>query len=167
MFADIDHKHPEVREDLFRWIEWLPTQVKLGGLRLDALKHYSFSFARDFVTHIQQHVDPSWFIVGEYWREDSEFLAKFIEFMDHRISLFDVQLVSNFSKVSMLQEKGDLRKVLDDSLALWKPENTVVSLCSVPVCSMDQTDCSQTFVVNHDTVSSPCLTLRTPQSDFD
>jgi alpha-amylase len=127
MFADIDHKHPEVRADLFSWIEWLPEQVKLGGLRLDALKHYSFTFLREFVIHIQKHVDPSWFLVGEYWRDDSEYLAKFIEFMDHRISLFDVQLVSNFSKVSMLQEKGDLRRVLDDCLALWKPERAVVS----------------------------------------
>jgi alpha-amylase len=131
MFADIDHKHPEVKEDLFRWIEWLPEQVKLGGLRLDALKHYSFSFLREFVAHIQKRVDAGWFIVGEYWREDSEYLAKFIEFMDHRISLFDVQLVSNFSKVSMLQEKGDLRKVLDDSLALWKPEHALVSSCLI------------------------------------
>jgi alpha-amylase len=128
LFADIDHKHPEVRAELFRWVEWLPRQLKLGGLRLDAIKHYSFRFLRDLVSHIKQRVDPDLFIVGEYWREDSEYLAKFIEFMDHQISLFDVQLVSNFSKVSLLSDKGDLRKVLDDSLALWKPDHAVVSL---------------------------------------
>ncbi|KAK4101260.1 glycoside hydrolase family 13 protein [Parathielavia hyrcaniae] len=146
MFADVDHKHPEVRADLFRWIEWLPQQLKLGGLRLDAIKHYSFRFLRDFVTHIQEHVDPGWFMVGEYWREDSEYLAKFIEFMDHRISLFDVQLVSNFSKISLLQEKGDLRKIFDDSLTLWKPEHAV------------------TFVANHDT--QPGQSLETPIVPF-
>ena len=128
MFADIDHKHPEVRADIFRWVEWLPKQLPLGGLRLDAIKHYSFTFIRDLVTHIKKNVDPDWFIVGEYWREDSEYLAKFIEFMGHQISLFDIQLVSNFSKVSLLGEKGDLRKVLDDSLVLWKPDNAVVSV---------------------------------------
>lgn len=127
MFADLDHKHPEVKADLFRWVEWLPQQMKFGGLRLDAIKHYSFRFLRDFVTHIREHVDPDWFIVGEYWREDSEYLARFIEFMGHQISLFDVQLVSNFSKVSSLGEQGDLTKVLDDSLTLWKPDNAVVS----------------------------------------
>lgn len=126
MFSDIDHKHPEVRADIFRWIEWLPKQVELGGLRLDAIKHYSFRFQREFLTHIKQHVNPEWFIVGEYWREDSEYLAKFIEYMDNQLSLFDVQLVSNFSKVSMLGDKGDLRKVFDDSLVLWKPDNAVV-----------------------------------------
>ena len=126
LFADIDHRHPEVRADMFRWVEWLSQQVKLGGLRLDAIKHYSFKFQRDFIAHIKTHVDPDWFIVGEYWREDSEYLAKFIEFMEHQISLFDVQLVSNFSKVSLLGDKGDLRKVLDDALVLWKPDNAVV-----------------------------------------
>ncbi|KAK3900812.1 alpha-amylase, partial [Staphylotrichum tortipilum] len=133
MFADVDHEHPEVRADIFRWVEWLPHQLRLGGLRLDAIKHYSFTFIRDLVTHIRKNVDPDWFIVGEYWREDSEYLAKFIEFMGYQISLFDIQLVSNFSKVSLLGDKGDLRKVLDDSLILWKPDNAV------------------TFVTNHDT----------------
>jgi alpha-amylase len=126
MFADIDHNHPEVREDLFRWVEWLPQQMKLGGMRLDAIKHFSYRFQRDFVAHIHTHVDPDWFIVGEYWRVDSEFLSKFVEFMHHRISLFDVQLVTNFSRVS-LEDRGDLRTVLDDALLLWKPKNTVVS----------------------------------------
>ncbi|KAL2150430.1 hypothetical protein VTH82DRAFT_6993 [Thermothelomyces myriococcoides] len=144
--ADIDHKHPEVRADLFRWIEWLPTQVQLGGLRIDAIKHFSFSFLRDFVRHVRQGVGRDWFIVGEYWREDSEYLAKFIEFMDHQISLFDVQLVSNFSIISILDAKGDLRKVLDDALVLWKPENTV------------------TFVINHDT--QPGQSLEKPIASF-
>ncbi|KAL2014926.1 hypothetical protein VTK56DRAFT_6819 [Thermocarpiscus australiensis] len=128
LFADIDHRHPEVREDLFHWVEWLSQQMKLGGLRLDAIKHYSFGFLRDFVKYIDARVDPDWFLVGEYWREDSEFLARFIEYMDHRISLFDVQLVGNFSRVSMKEEKGDLRGVFDDALAVWKPENAVTPI---------------------------------------
>jgi alpha-amylase len=130
MFADVDHKQPHVKADLFRWVDWLPQQMNFGGLRLDAIKHYSFRFLRDFVTHIRQNVDPDWFVVGEYWREDSEYLSRFIEFMGHQISLFDVQLVSNFSKTSCLGEKGDLTKVLDDSLTLWKPDHAVVSKLS-------------------------------------
>jgi alpha-amylase len=127
MFSDVDHKHPEVKADLFNWVQWLSEQMPLGGLRLDAVKHYSFTFLRDLVLHIKHVVAPDWFIVGEYWRVDSEYLAKYIEFMGHRISLFDVQLVTNFSKVS-LEERGDMRTVLDDCLALWKPCNTVVRI---------------------------------------
>jgi len=127
MFADVDHKHPQVREDLFRWVGWLSSQMKLGGMRLDAIKHYSFAFLRDFVRYTRQHVNPNWFLVGEYWREDSEFLARYIEYMGHEMSLFDVQLVSNFSRVSLLEERGDLRKLFDDALVVWKPNNAVVS----------------------------------------
>ena len=35
MFANFDHTHPEVREDMKRWGEWLGTELKLSGLRLD------------------------------------------------------------------------------------------------------------------------------------
>ncbi|KAM7221889.1 glycoside hydrolase family 13 protein [Rhypophila decipiens] len=146
MFADIDHKHPEVRRDIFYWTSWLSRQVKLGGMRLDAIKHYSFEFLRDLITHIHLHVDPDWFLVGEYWRQDSEFLARYIEFMDHRISLFDVQLVNNFSQVSLRGEKGDLRTIFDDALIIWKPHHAV------------------TFVVNHDTQDGQ--SLETPIAPF-
>jgi len=159
MFADVDHKHPEVRADLFHWAEWLSKQVPLGGLRLDAIKHYSFEFLRDFVAHIDRSVDSGWFLVGEYWREDSEFLARYIEYMNHRISLFDVQLVSNFSRVSLLEEKGDLREVFDDALVAWKPANAVVGQGSKGGTNIDlPANSVQTFVVNHDTVSQndPC-----------
>ncbi|KAK0612076.1 alpha-amylase-like protein [Immersiella caudata] len=146
MFADVDHRHPEVRADLFRWAQWLPRQLKLGGMRLDAIKHYSFEFLRSFVSFIHQQVDPNWFFVGEYWREDSEFLARYLEYMGQRISLFDVQLVSNFSRISLEGEKGDLREIFDDALVVWKPQNAV------------------TFVVNHDTQEGQ--SLETPVAPF-
>ncbi|KAK0666610.1 family 13 putative glycoside hydrolase [Cercophora samala] len=141
MFADVDHRHPDVQQDIFDWVEWLPTQLKIGGLRLDAIKHYSFRFQKKLLRHIDDHVDEGhdWFIVGEYWREDSEFLAKYIEYMDHRISLFDVPLCSNFSKISMAGERGDMREIFKDALCLWKPNNVV------------------TFVVNHDTQQGQSL----------
>ncbi len=127
MFADIDHKHPEVRKDLFDWVEWLGSQLKLGGLRLDAIKHYSFQFLRDFIRHADSTVGQDWFIVGEYWSEDSKALAEYIEYMNHRISLFDVKLVSNFSRISLAQN-ADLRTVFEGTLASLKPENAVVGL---------------------------------------
>ncbi|KAK3938965.1 glycoside hydrolase superfamily [Diplogelasinospora grovesii] len=145
MFADVDHAHPEVRRDLFNWAEWLGTQMKLGGMRVDAIKHYSRDFLRDFMQHIDRTVGRDWFVVGEYWREDSEFLAQYIEYMHNRISLFDVQLVSNFSKIS-LAENSDLRRIYDDTLVMWKPSNAV------------------TFVVNHDTQEGQ--SLETPVAPY-
>jgi alpha-amylase len=125
MFADIDHTHPDVRKDLFNWVQWLSSQLKLGGLRLDAIKHYSASFLRDFLLYIDRNVDRDWFIVGEYWRDESHVLARYIEYMDHRISLFDVRLLSNFSRLSMMGN-ADLRTVFNGTLAELKPKNAVV-----------------------------------------
>jgi alpha-amylase len=130
MFADIDHSNPEVRQDLARWVRWLPSQLKLGGLRLDAIKHYSADFLRSFIAYADKVVGRDWFFVGEYWREDSEVLARYIEYMHHRISLFDVRLVSNFSRVSM-QDGADLRTVFEGALVTYKPLNAVVSLAAL------------------------------------
>lgn len=136
MFSNVDHGHPEVRRDLFYWVQWLAAQIPIGGLRLDAIKHYSASFLRDFVNHVDATVGRDWFIVGEYWREDSEVLAKYIEYMNHRLSLFDVRLVSNFSRMSS-HPNADLRTVFDGSLVSVKPNNAVVSLLHQPAFSSD------------------------------
>lgn len=126
MFSNVDHSNPEVRRDLFHWISWLSAQIPIGGLRLDAIKHYSAKFLRDFVKHVDATVGRDWFIVGEYWREDSAVLAKYIQYMNHRLSLLDVRLVSNFSRLS-LRPNTDLRTVFDGSLVSMEPKNAVVS----------------------------------------
>ncbi len=154
MFADIDHKHPEVRRDLFNWVEWLSSQMPMGGLRLDAIKHYSAFFLRDFVDHIDKTMGPDWFFVGEYWEVDSPILAKYIEFMRHRISLFDVRLVTNFSHLSFTVG-ADLRTVFDGTLTLYKPLNSVVRFLILILIRIPLLMRWQTFVVNHDTVCIP------------
>ena len=131
MCANIDHSHPDVRRDIFHWVEWLGSQFKLGGLRVDAIKHYSASFLRDLMGHIDRTVGRDWFMVGEYWRADAKVLSAYIEYMNDRLSLFDVPLVESFSKISRGIEQ-DLRRVFDGSLAVFKPANAVVSSSAVP-----------------------------------
>lgn len=134
MFADVDYSNREVREDVFRWGEWIGKELLLSGIRFDAVKHYSEDFLRDFIHHLDRTVGKNWFLVGEYWRDDLDVLAGYIKRMGSRISLFDVTLVSNLARVSMAR-KPDLRTVFKDTLALHYPRNSV------------------TFVQNHDTVS--------------
>lgn len=126
MFANVDHRNSEVRQDLFNWIQWLASQLPLGGLRLDAVKHYSARFVKDFIRHTRATVGKDWFIVGEYWREDSLVLAKYLEYMEDSLRLFDVRLVANFSRLS-LHPNPDLRTVFDGTLVSMKPNNSVVS----------------------------------------
>jgi alpha-amylase len=139
MFADVDYSNSEVRQDVFRWGEWIGRELKLSGIRFDAVKHYSEDFLRDFIRHLDRTVGRDWFLVGEYWRDDLEVLCSYIKRMGNRISLFDVTLVTNLARISMAP-KPDLRLVFKDTLALHHPLNAV------------------TFVQNHDTVCSLLLT---------
>jgi alpha-amylase len=50
--------------------------------------------------------------------------------MNNRISLFDVKLLGNFSRLSLM-ESSDLRTVFNGSLLMLKPHNTVVSFLFV------------------------------------
>ncbi|EHA46698.1 alpha-amylase [Pyricularia oryzae 70-15] len=145
MCTDIDHSHPEVRRNFFHWVQWLASQMRLGGLRLDAVKHISASFMRDFVGLVQNTVGRDWLLLGEYWSGDVKALLGYLEQLDHRISLVDVPLVESFSRISR-GEQPDLRRVFENTLAAIKPNNAV------------------TFVVNHDTQTGQ--TLETPVEPF-
>jgi alpha-amylase len=127
MFSDVDFSQPEVKEDVCRWGEWIGNELNLAGMRLDAIKHYSADFLKEFITHLDRTVGSNWFIVGEYWKDDFKVLNRYIERLNNRISLFDVTLVNNFSRISLLEEMGDLRDIFDGSLALNRPQNAVVS----------------------------------------
>src|SRR5699024_337985 len=36
MSADIDHDHPEVREEIFKWVDWFMEETNVDGFRYDA-----------------------------------------------------------------------------------------------------------------------------------
>ncbi|RVX66773.1 hypothetical protein B0A52_08966 [Exophiala mesophila] len=137
MFADLDHSHPEVRKDIFDWGTWITTALGLGGMRLDAIKHYSLSFLKDLISHLDLQ-NKNLFFIGEYWVADSKILQNVLRAFNGRISLFDVQLVYNLSDYSQ-GRKTDLRNVLQGSLSELDPRHAV------------------TFVANHDTQESQSL----------
>lgn len=125
MFADMDYSNAQVREDVLRWGEWIGTNLPLSGMRLDAVKHYSATFQREFINHIRSTVGPDYFIVGEYWKGEVDVLLKYLETMKYQLSLFDAPLVGRFSSISRTKE-GDLRRVFDNTLVQNKPEHAVV-----------------------------------------
>ena len=125
MFADVDYSQPDVRADVFSWGDWLGKEVKLSGMRFDAIKHYSEDFLRSFVRHLDETFGKDFFFVGEYWTTEFGVLAPYITRMDGRMSLFDVQLVYNLSFASKAR-RCDLRRVFDGTLAKHLPRNAVV-----------------------------------------
>lgn len=65
MFADVDYSHPEVREDVKKWAEWLGRETRIKSMRLDAVKHYSFDFVKELLQHIDENGGRDWFLVAE------------------------------------------------------------------------------------------------------
>lgn len=96
-------------------------------MRIDAAKHYSAAFQRDFVDHLRETVGANYFLVAEYWRGEVKLLLDYLKFMDDRVSLFDVPLLGRFSVISKT-EGGDLRKIFKGTLVEQKPSLAVVRL---------------------------------------
>ena len=134
MFADLDHTHPEVRADIFKWAEWLGSELPISGMRIDAAKHYSAAFQRDFVDHLRQTIGADYFLVAEYWRGEVNMLLSFLKLMENRVSLFDVPLLGRFSVLSKA-EGSDLRKIFRGTLVEQCPSHAVVrSNASAIIC---------------------------------
>lgn len=126
MFADLDYYHPEVQQDVLNWVLWLSQELPLNGIRLDAAKHYSYGFQRKLVDHIRSEIDPSWFIVAEFWSGEYKQLLEYLAHMEDSVALFDAALVENFSRASRT-EGADLRLIYERTLVKYKPQHAVVS----------------------------------------
>ncbi|CAG7965363.1 unnamed protein product [Penicillium nalgiovense] len=124
MFADLDHSHPEVRADILKWGEWIGTELPISGMRIDAAKHYSASFQKEFVTHLRNTVGADYFLVGEYWRGEVGLLLEYLRLMDYEVSLFDVPLLGRFAATSKMAG-GDLRKIFKGTLVEKMPSHAV------------------------------------------
>ena len=170
MFDNLDYSQPSVRQDVLNWGSWITNELGLSGFRLDAMKHYSQDFQKEFVQHMDSQFGKDFFFVGEYWKWDSYALSSVIGKFKGRISLFDVQLVYNFSSFSQGKET-DLRRVFDGALVQLHPQRAVVCLASflsstlslftnTPRHPSRTNGRIQTFVQNHDT--QPLQALAAP-----
>ncbi|NLL50335.1 MAG: alpha-amylase [Eubacteriaceae bacterium] len=138
MFADIDHRHPEVVEELFAWSDWFYNETKVNGYRLDALKHINDFFMRDFARHSRKGKED-FYIFGEYWAADGDMVRNYAKQTEYEIDLLDVALHFNFYHASQQNEHYDLRRLFDNSLVQRRPTMAV------------------TFVDNHDSQPDQAL----------
>ncbi|KAJ9264736.1 CAZyme family GH13 [Paecilomyces variotii] len=141
MFANLDYSNQDVRQDVMRWGEWIGQQLPLCGMRLDAAKHYSCRFQKDFVEHMKRTVGSNWSFIAEYWKGSPGELLDYLQRMDRQVSLFDAPLVYRFSRFSQT-EGADLRRIFDETIVKYEPQHAV------------------TFVANHDT--QPGQSLEAP-----
>ena len=132
MFADIDHKHPDVVDELYHWVEWFINHVDIDGMRFDALKHIEQDFMKDFIDHIHEVSEKDLYLFGEYWQADFESKDEYLSELKYNIDLFDVVLHYNLAAASNNAESYDMRKIFDGTLVQNHPTLAV------------------TFVDNHD-----------------
>lgn len=126
MYNDIEHRNPHVREELNNWAKWYFEETQFDGVRLDAVKHISSDFYKEWLTILRSNSGKNIFAVGEYWAPGQlHLLQKYIEATEGCMSLFDSSLQHNFHKASLDGESYDLRKIFDETLTLVDPLHSV------------------------------------------
>lgn len=143
MYNDIEHRNPHVREELNYWGKWYHDQIFFDGVRLDAVKHQSPQFYKEWLLFLRQNTGKNLFAVGEYWAPGLlPLMLEYIEATEECMSLFDASLQHNFHVASNQGGNYDLRKIFDQTLVSARPDLAV------------------TVVDNHDT--QPMQELEAP-----
>lgn len=132
MFADIDLDHPDVIEEMKSWGIWVARELDLDGVRLDAIKHMSNQFIKQFLEAVRADRGGQFYAVGEYWKNDRESLETYLAHVEYEADLFDVPLHYNIFRASQQGKAFDMRELLKDTLVADHPTLAV------------------TFIDNHD-----------------
>ncbi|MBN8623600.1 MAG: alpha-amylase [Flavobacteriales bacterium] len=147
MYNDIEHRNPFVREELNYWGKWYFEQIDFDGVRLDAVKHQSPEFYKEWLQLLRSNSGKDIFAVGEYWAPGQlNLLQKYIDATDGSMSLFDSSLQQNFHVASKEGGNYDLRNIFAETLTLADPAHSV------------------TVVDNHDT--QPLQQLEAPVEEW-
>lgn len=143
MYNDIEHRNPFVRAELNHWAAWYHDLVQFDGVRLDAVKHISFDFYKEWLQLLRSNSGKNIFAVGEYWAPGQlELLQNYIAATEGNMSLFDSSLHHHFHEASLAGSEYDLRQIFDHTLTQADPLHSV------------------TVVDNHDT--QPLQQLEAP-----
>lgn len=139
MGADVDVQSPFVREELARWGIWYVQETGVDGFRLDAVKHISAAFYRDWLRALRRATGQELFAVGEYWSGDLSALHHYLDQLKGSVCLFDVPLHYHLCEAASSGGAYDLRNLFEGTLVGTVPEKAV------------------TFVDNHDTQPGQAL----------
>ncbi|KZV61445.1 glycoside hydrolase family 13 protein [Peniophora sp. CONT] len=139
--VDIDHRHPEVRQDLFQWASWVLETTSASGFRLDAIKHIDSKFLLEWIRRARKSSSErsNSFAVAEYWSANIRLVHNYVRLFQREVAFFDVPLHQHFHDVSRVGSKYDLRGILKNTLVSSYPNDAV------------------TFVDNHDTQTGQSL----------
>jgi alpha-amylase len=132
MGADVDVNSPEVKKELVTWGKWYMDFTGIDGFRMDAVKHISSGFMKDWINEMRKNKTEEVPAIGEYWSGDVHELENYLNQVDNSMSLFDVPLHFRMRDMSYADGNYDMSHLLDDTLFMRHPKNAI------------------TFVDNHD-----------------
>lgn len=139
MGVDLDTDCPDTVKAVTDWGAWYLDTVKQDGMRLDAVKHISFDFYREWLKEMRTHAGREFFAVGEYWSPDLTHLTHYLDVAQNSLSLFDVPLHFKFLQAATSNGQFDMGSLFENTLLKARPQ------CAVP------------FVDNHDTQPGQAL----------
>ena len=116
MNADVNYAHPEVKKEVISWGKWIVNELKLDGFRMDAVKHISEGFIKEFLDEVRRVYGQDFYSVGEYWKDDLGTLKEYLESLEYATDLFDVGLHFNFHEASVRGKDFDLRTIFDNTI---------------------------------------------------
>jgi alpha-amylase len=137
--ADIEFRNPNVTAELKYWGKWFVETTYADSLRLDAVKHISPKFYKEWLDYLNETFHKKFFTVAEYWSQDLKFLNEYIDAMEDRVQLFDVPLHHNFFEASKKGKEFSLPDIFNNTLVKTRSQSAV------------------TFVDNHDTQPTQAL----------
>ena len=118
MNADVNYAHPEVKKEVISWGKWVVNELKLDGFRMDAVKHISEGFIKEFLDEVRSVYGQDFYSVGEYWKDDLGTLKEYLESLEYATDLFDVGLHFNFHEASVRGKDFDLRTIFDNTILM-------------------------------------------------
>jgi alpha-amylase len=136
--CDMDYGRYDVREEMKYWGAWLAQELELDGVRLDAVKHISADYVREWLGHVRWNAGRPLFAVAEYisggTTELHGYLGRVSAHGEHPqpVTLFDFPLRFKLGEAGRLGDRYDLRELECGTLVAEQPALAV------------------TFVENHD-----------------
>jgi alpha-amylase len=136
--CDIDYGRPDVRDEMKSWGEWFVNEFNFDGVRLDAVKHISAGYMREWIGYVRYKSGKDLFAVAEYINADTLYLHDYIDTVSNkgdypqRVCLFDFPLFFKLKDASYNGDGYDLRNLFEHTLLAEQPALAV------------------TFVENHD-----------------
>jgi alpha-amylase len=137
--ADIEFRNPNVVAELKYWGKWFIETLGFDSLRLDAVKHISPRFYKEWLDYMNESFQKKFFTIAEYWSSDLKYLLEYLDTMEDRVQLFDVPLHHNFFDASQRGKDYNLPDIFNNTLVKARSQNAI------------------TFVDNHDTQPTQAL----------